>query len=96
MTSQSKERDTVVSKLRSIPMFTDLSSEDLETLAGMVNLRQLPKGDARTRAILEKMSEDEARHGQHALQAGGKELPAPIRSLMNFTSKLMTRTAYWL
>lgn len=44
MTTQSKEREIIVSKLRSIPMFTDLANEDLETLASMVTLRQLPKG----------------------------------------------------
>jgi 3-demethoxyubiquinol 3-hydroxylase len=60
------------------------------------HLRQLPAGDARSRAILEQMTVDEARHGMHAAQAGGEELPAPIRMLMRFTSKIMTRTAYWL
>lgn len=44
MTTQSKEKELIVAKLRSIPMFSDLDPEDLETLAGMVNLRQLPKG----------------------------------------------------
>ncbi len=37
-------RDTVIPKLRSIPMFADLSGDDLETLAGMVNFKALPKG----------------------------------------------------
>jgi ubiquinone biosynthesis monooxygenase Coq7 len=60
------------------------------------HLRQLPMGDTRSRAILEKMSDDEARHGQHASEAGGRDLPPPIRALMSFTSKIMTRTAYWL
>lgn len=60
------------------------------------HLRQLPKDDPRTRAILEKMSDDEARHGQHASEAGGRDLPLPIRALMNLTSKIMTRTAYRL
>lgn len=44
MTTQSKEREIIVPKLRSIPMFADLAGEDLDTLAGMVTLRQLPKG----------------------------------------------------
>lgn len=60
------------------------------------HLRQLPEGDARTRAILEQMSTDEAHHGHQAIDAGGAELPSPIRALMNFTSKIMTRAAYWL
>jgi len=60
------------------------------------HLAQLPVDDARTRAILKQMSIDEARHGQNAAAAGGSELPSPIRALMNLTSKVMTRTAYWL
>lgn len=42
MTAETREH--IVPKLRSIPMFADLPSEDLETLAGMVQYRQLPKG----------------------------------------------------
>jgi 3-demethoxyubiquinol 3-hydroxylase len=60
------------------------------------HLRQLPAGDARTRAILEQMRSDEARHGQNAAKAGGNELPPPIRMLMKLTSKVMTFTAYRL
>jgi 3-demethoxyubiquinol 3-hydroxylase len=60
------------------------------------HLRELPQSDARTRAIIEQMSIDEARHGQNATKAGASELPPPIRTLMKLTSKVMTRTAYWL
>jgi len=60
------------------------------------HLRDLPHGDARTRAIIEQMRVDEARHGQSATNAGANELPPPIRALMKLTSKVMTRTAYWL
>ena len=60
------------------------------------HLKQLPAEDTRTRAILEQMSVDEARHGHHATQAGGEELPPQVRALMKITSKIMTRTAYWL
>jgi 3-demethoxyubiquinol 3-hydroxylase len=59
------------------------------------HLRQLPN-DARTRAIVEQMRGDEARHGSDAKAAGGSELPAPIRALMALTARIMTRTAYWL
>jgi 3-demethoxyubiquinol 3-hydroxylase len=58
------------------------------------HLRQLPEDDRRTKAIIEQMSDDEARHGQDALLAGGMVLPEPARRLMRMTSKLMTRTAY--
>jgi ubiquinone biosynthesis monooxygenase Coq7 len=60
------------------------------------HLRQLPTDDVRTRAILEQMNRDETRHGENATKAGGMELPSPVRALMQLTSKVMTRTAYWL
>jgi len=60
------------------------------------HLRQLPNGDARTRAIVEQLRADEARHGHAAETAGGTSLPAPIRKLMALTSRIMTRTAYWI
>lgn len=37
-------REHVIPRLRAIPMFADLGSDDLETLAGMVALRRFPKG----------------------------------------------------
>jgi ubiquinone biosynthesis monooxygenase Coq7 len=60
------------------------------------HLQQLPEGDRRTKAIIEQMSDDEARHGKEAITAGGMTLPGPARRLMQATSKLMTRTAYWI
>jgi ubiquinone biosynthesis monooxygenase Coq7 len=60
------------------------------------HLRALPHGDTRTRAIIEQMRIDEARHGQNATNAGANALPTPVQRLMKFTSKIMTRTAYWL
>ena len=57
---------------------------------------RLPKGDARSRAILEKMHEEEAGHGENAIDAGAAELPPPVKRLMKLTAKVMTRTAYWL
>lgn len=37
-------KESVIPRLRSIPIFSDLKSDDLEVLAGMVTFRQLPKG----------------------------------------------------
>ncbi len=56
----------------------------------------LPRQDARSRAILERMHEEEAEHGENAVDAGAAELPLPIKGLMRLTAKVMTRTAYWL
>lgn len=60
------------------------------------HLHRLPASDHSSRAILEKMKEDEARHATQALKAGGAKLPLPIRLAMKATSKLMTRTTYWV
>jgi 3-demethoxyubiquinol 3-hydroxylase len=60
------------------------------------HLQRLPEGDVRTRAIIQQMSVDEARHGRNATLAGGAELPRPVRALMKLTAKVMTRTAYWI
>ncbi len=58
------------------------------------HLQQLPEEDQKSRAILEQMLEDEEKHGTRALQAGGQEFPAPIKSLMTAVSKVMTKTTY--
>lgn len=60
------------------------------------HLRRLPQDDMRTRAIINQMTADEARHGDNAMQAGGAELPVLARTLMQLTAKVMTRTARWL
>ncbi|MFZ5594161.1 MAG: 2-polyprenyl-3-methyl-6-methoxy-1,4-benzoquinone monooxygenase [Pseudomonadota bacterium] len=60
------------------------------------HLHRLPLADERSRAILEQMKDDETHHATTALQAGGAALPWPIRKMMKLTSKVMTRTAYWI
>ncbi|MBV6415964.1 MAG: 2-nonaprenyl-3-methyl-6-methoxy-1,4-benzoquinol hydroxylase [Steroidobacteraceae bacterium] len=60
------------------------------------HLGRLPADDARSRAILEAMRADEVAHGARAMRAGGIELPSPVRALMRATSRVMTRTAYWI
>ena len=54
----------------------------------------LPEQDQRSRAIIKQMREDEARHADKARDAGGVELPLPVKNLMNLTSKIMTKSAY--
>jgi ubiquinone biosynthesis monooxygenase Coq7 len=58
------------------------------------HMDRLPEADARSRAIVAAMRDDEARHGASARDAGASELPLPIRALMRATAKLMTLTAY--
>ncbi len=60
------------------------------------HLQQIPADDRKSRAILEQMKEDEMRHATTALEGGGAKLPKPIRLAMKLTSKLMTRSVYWL
>ncbi|QGU32003.1 2-polyprenyl-3-methyl-6-methoxy-1,4-benzoquinone monooxygenase [Thermochromatium tepidum] len=60
------------------------------------HLAQIPAQDTKSRAILEQMKADEIHHAQVAKSAGGADLPAPIRQAMKLTSRVMTRTAYWL
>ena len=60
------------------------------------HLGQIPQQDAKSRAILEQMKADEIRHAQIAKSAGGADLPSPIRLAMKLTSRIMTRTVYWI
>lgn len=60
------------------------------------HLERLPAGDVESRAVLEQMKDDEIRHGRDALDRGGRDLPVPVQQLMRFTSRVMTRTAYWV
>ena len=59
------------------------------------HLETLPAEDRKSRAIVAKMREDEARHASTALRHGAAELPPPVRSLMRLASAVMTRTSYW-
>lgn len=58
------------------------------------HMDRLPSADTASRAIVAQMKEDEARHADAALQAGGMALPAPVRGLMRLAAKLMTTTAH--
>lgn len=58
------------------------------------HLRALPEGDRRSRAIVRAMRADEARHGREAHEAGARELPGPVRSLMRRIAGVMKFGAY--
>ena len=58
------------------------------------HLERLPPGDGRSRAILQTMQADEARHAEHARAQGAKILPQPLPTLMAAASKLMKTIAY--
>lgn len=63
-----------------------------EHLSG--HLEALPAQDERTRAVVEAMRADEARHRETALGLGAAELPEPVKLAMRFASRVMTTTAY--
>jgi ubiquinone biosynthesis monooxygenase Coq7 len=60
------------------------------------HLTRLPEQDAKSRAVLEQMAADEAKHAATAVAHGGVELPAPVKLAMQLSSKIMTNTTYWI
>ncbi len=58
------------------------------------HLKALPAEDRKSRLILQQMLEDEQRHGDKALEAGGADFPQPVKDAMSAVSKLMTRSSY--
>ncbi len=60
------------------------------------HLQRLPEKDQRSRAIVNTMIEDEQRHGEHALDAGGMHFPSGVKKAMRLTSRLMTELSYRL
>ena len=60
------------------------------------HLERLPAEDVKSRAIVKRMREEEAEHGENAREAGAAELPQPVHRLMRVTARVMTRSAYWI
>lgn len=60
------------------------------------HLQKLPAQDERSRAILEQMQIDEAKHATTAISHGGAPLPLPVKLAMQLSSKIMTKTTYWI
>ena len=60
------------------------------------HLDRLPESDARSRAVVRQMKEDEANHATAAMRAGATELPGPVKGLMRIVSHVMTKTSHWL
>jgi len=60
------------------------------------HIKKISKNDKKTHAILEQMKYDEQCHQKTAKSLGSKELPSFFQKIMNVTSKLMTKTTYWI
>ena len=58
------------------------------------HLGRLPAADSASRAVVEQMKIDEARHAAQAVDAGAAELPAPAKALMRLASRVMTTVAH--
>jgi len=58
------------------------------------HIESLPPADARSRAIVEQMRDDEARHGAMAQAAGAADLPLPVKGLMRLAAGVMKAVAY--
>jgi len=59
------------------------------------HLERLPAADRKSRAVVQQMRDDEARHATSALGHGGAELPDAVKRVMQLTAKVMTGTSYW-
>ncbi len=57
---------------------------------------RLPQQDAKSRAVVQQMYRDETGHSEMATQLGGADLPLPVTLAMKASSKVMTRTTYWI
>lgn len=60
------------------------------------HLKKLPTEDKRSHQILMKMQLDENKHREEAMQAGAIELPGAVKAVMQVTSKIMVKSAYWI
>ena len=58
------------------------------------HIERLPPNDAKSRAIVTQMRDDESRHGAMALEAGALPLPFPIRYAMRAAADVMRAVAY--
>lgn len=58
------------------------------------HLDRLPATDQRSRAIVERMRQDEQAHAAMAERAGALPPPAPVRWLMRAAARVMTTTAH--
>ncbi|MGI1680197.1 MAG: 2-polyprenyl-3-methyl-6-methoxy-1,4-benzoquinone monooxygenase [Cellvibrionaceae bacterium] len=58
------------------------------------HLGSLPATDSKSQAIVNQMLEDERKHGEAALNAGGAVFPKPVKTVMSLVSKVMTSLSY--
>lgn len=60
------------------------------------HLQILPKNDIKSRAIITQMKIDEMEHEKEAIEKGAMLFPSWLQTLMRYTAKVMTKTAYYV
>ena len=91
--SQAVIRGAYKALLKNAKNHPDLGGSQVE--AHLANhITKLPAEDARSRAILDQMKIDEAKHAQMAEDSGAFDLPRPVRRLMKLTAGGMKAIAY--
>jgi ubiquinone biosynthesis monooxygenase Coq7 len=58
------------------------------------HMEDLPPADMKSRAIVDQMRSDEARHGAMAQAAGALDLPLPVKGMMRVAASVMKTLAY--
>ncbi len=62
----------------------------------MEHMQRLPAADEASRAVVDQMKADEAKHMNTALDHGGADLPRPIQRAMRASGKVMTTVAHYV
>ena len=57
-------------------------------------LQMLSPADERTRALVDRMRQEEGKHRQTAVSLGAADLPQPVKQVMRLMAKVMTTVAY--
>jgi ubiquinone biosynthesis monooxygenase Coq7 len=60
------------------------------------HLERLAPQDAKTRAIVLQMKQDESAHARTAYSLGAAELPGPVKRAMRASARVMTQASYWV
>ena len=60
------------------------------------HLERLAPQDAKTRAIVHQMKQDESAHARSAYALGASELPEPVKRAMRASARIMTQASYWV
>ena len=60
------------------------------------HLERLAPQDAKTRAIVMQMKQDESAHARTAYALGAVELPEPVKRAMRASARVMTQVSYWV